>query len=603
MTTAINPSLEAVAAPVLAQSESAQEKQARNLYILFEGFRESFSKLSDREDATECLQVFDPFLATLKEKGAQEKTEAMRAWIKTNVVLQQTRILTHVTTIDLTSKGLTELPIEIGQLYNLRSLNLLNNSLVTLPEELLRLKKLSFLTLDQNPLKTVPEALIYAESETIRRNPEIRKVILARPQFGSNPVLNNGARATIARFILSPFLLAQLSKAWKETVSISLFPSLLSQYAQDPFLAALMQEMPLESPAPVRIRALYERVLAGVKREGGFKREHYQQDLCYSPYPTQLPLSLTNMKQRATWSATQRATTLTCFFRGCVIPKLPDGAPKDAAMQISNALKEELEKRKADGVDWSWRTQTSDGRKADPIYIQAENSIRKWMQEDAHRIACSPIEDVSFYFGLAERSVRPVWLLEELSYFPGIKKLDASRLDGLSVIPEHIFNRTMLTELDLSYSGLKTLSPSIARLTNLQSLLLHNTGVRTLPIELNQLTQLTSFSVEWLEAVPEELQNSPIAAIRNNKKIQQARTIPRAIPNAVPEISQSPQAIMAVPAAIDLKQAPAAIPIAVEKQPEEPISLFQQLISCCTSLFQGIYSAFCRLFAFLRIST
>ncbi len=196
--------------------------------------------------------------------------------------------------------------------------------------------------------------------------------------------------------------------------------------------------------------------------------------------------------------------------------------------------------------------------------------------------------------------LKPKWLLGELRHFPGLTRLSAFRFDRLSSIPEEIFKLSALTYLDLSFNTLSSLSSSIGRLTHLQRLDLYDNMLTTLPIELNQLTELTEFFIanNPIEIVPEELQNSPIAVIRNEPLIRAAKTIPR-VPAAI--LEQPPLAVITAPAVAAIEQKPAPA-IAIAK-PEESISLFQQLTSCFSSLLQQIYLLVSRLFAFLRIST
>uniref|UniRef100_UPI0030DDAFE9 leucine-rich repeat domain-containing protein n=1 Tax=Crocosphaera watsonii TaxID=263511 RepID=UPI0030DDAFE9 len=58
--------------------------------------------------------------------------------------------------LDLSFKGLTSIPPEIGQLTNLTSLNLWNNQLSNLPPEIGQLTNLTSLNLWNNQVTNIP---------------------------------------------------------------------------------------------------------------------------------------------------------------------------------------------------------------------------------------------------------------------------------------------------------------------------------------------------------------------------------------------------------------------------------------------------------------
>jgi internalin A len=62
-------------------------------------------------------------------------------------------------TLDLSNRGITELPKEIGQLVNLQELNLSYNKLSTLPEQIGQLVELQHLDLSGNKLTMLPEEI------------------------------------------------------------------------------------------------------------------------------------------------------------------------------------------------------------------------------------------------------------------------------------------------------------------------------------------------------------------------------------------------------------------------------------------------------------
>jgi GTPase SAR1 family protein len=72
------------------------------------------------------------------------------------VILKQAAVREAVTSLDLSNKGLTELPPEIGQLTNLTKLVLRSNQLTALPPEIGQLTKLTTLYLSYNQLTALP---------------------------------------------------------------------------------------------------------------------------------------------------------------------------------------------------------------------------------------------------------------------------------------------------------------------------------------------------------------------------------------------------------------------------------------------------------------
>jgi internalin A len=66
----------------------------------------------------------------------------------------------NTTELDLSNRGLTTLPPEIGQLVNLRSLNLGGNQLSSLPPEIVQLTNLQSLNLYDNQLSSLPPEIV-----------------------------------------------------------------------------------------------------------------------------------------------------------------------------------------------------------------------------------------------------------------------------------------------------------------------------------------------------------------------------------------------------------------------------------------------------------
>ena len=106
-------------------------------------------------------------LLTIIEQAAREGTVELDLSGKgISVLPPEIGQLTSLTHLNLSNSyntknknQLTELPPEIGQLTNLQSINLDNNQLTTLPEAIGQLTNLRSLNFDNNGLTTLPEAI------------------------------------------------------------------------------------------------------------------------------------------------------------------------------------------------------------------------------------------------------------------------------------------------------------------------------------------------------------------------------------------------------------------------------------------------------------
>jgi internalin A len=78
----------------------------------------------------------------------------------TSVPLEAT-LLTNLSSLDLSNNQLTSLPAEIARLTNLTSLNLSNNQLTSLPAEIARLTNLTSLNLSNNQLTSLPAEITW----------------------------------------------------------------------------------------------------------------------------------------------------------------------------------------------------------------------------------------------------------------------------------------------------------------------------------------------------------------------------------------------------------------------------------------------------------
>jgi Leucine-rich repeat (LRR) protein len=93
---------------------------------------------------------------------------------------------------------LTQLPVEMGKLTNLKSLNLCDNQITLLPKELAKLHQLESLSLHNNNLTVLPIAIVKLknlQAISVRGNPLVIRFV--RSQSSSFPSLQGLAGKTI----------------------------------------------------------------------------------------------------------------------------------------------------------------------------------------------------------------------------------------------------------------------------------------------------------------------------------------------------------------------------------------------------------------------
>ncbi len=98
----------------------------------------------------------------LFSESYEQKLKKIITWVrslKINLPLNLDEIK-NITRLDLSFKGISKLPKEIGCLENLKELNLSYNNLKELPKELNQLSNLQSLNLAYNSFSSIPEAVI-----------------------------------------------------------------------------------------------------------------------------------------------------------------------------------------------------------------------------------------------------------------------------------------------------------------------------------------------------------------------------------------------------------------------------------------------------------
>jgi Leucine-rich repeat (LRR) protein len=97
----------------------------------------------------------------LFSKSPEQKLKAIITWVRSLKinVSQNTDDIKNISRLDLSFKGLTKLPEEIGSLESLTELNLSNNNLKQLPKGFRDMKALRSLNLGYNRFTTIPDVI------------------------------------------------------------------------------------------------------------------------------------------------------------------------------------------------------------------------------------------------------------------------------------------------------------------------------------------------------------------------------------------------------------------------------------------------------------
>ncbi len=97
----------------------------------------------------------------LFSKSPEQKLKVIIYWLRglrINVPLDPSEAL-NITKLDLSFRGITQLPEEIGCLVNLKEINLSNNNLTKLPKALTKIVNLELLNLGYNLFTAIPEPI------------------------------------------------------------------------------------------------------------------------------------------------------------------------------------------------------------------------------------------------------------------------------------------------------------------------------------------------------------------------------------------------------------------------------------------------------------
>jgi internalin A len=385
------------------------------------------------------------------------------------------------TELDLSSKGLTELPPQIGQLIQLQSLNLRYNKLPVLPSEIGQLTQLHSLDLRNNQLTVLPSEIgqmTYLQSLDVSYN----KLTALPPEIDQLTQLQSLSLRGNPRTVLSLEL-------WRLT-------HLRSLNLQDNKLTALPPEIGLL----IRLQSLdlSSNQLTALPPEIGQLTQLQSLDLFVNKL-TALPLEIGQLTQLG--SLNLRSNQLTALppeigqltrlqsfnLSSNQLTTLP---PEIGQMTCLQSLNVSYNKLTALPPEIGQLTQLQS--------LDLRNNRLTALPSQIGRLTRLPSLDLSFNDLTA--------LPPEIGRLPQIQSLNAMH-NKLATLPLEIGLLTRLQSLILSENRLTVLPPEIGRLTRLQWLTLSENRLTALPPEIGQLTQLQSLvlSVNRLMALPIEI--------------------------------------------------------------------------------------------------
>jgi len=125
-----------------------------------------FHSVAIARDDKEPAMTRDELLVLIRQAAREKKTELDLSKKGITGLPPEIGLLTHLRTLNLYDNKLTQLPPEIGQLANLQKLHLYHNQLMHLPPQIARLAKLEYLDLGSNQLTRLPPEVGQLENLT-----------------------------------------------------------------------------------------------------------------------------------------------------------------------------------------------------------------------------------------------------------------------------------------------------------------------------------------------------------------------------------------------------------------------------------------------------
>ncbi|KAM3110764.1 leucine-rich repeat domain-containing protein [Phormidesmis sp. 146-33] len=354
---------------------------------------------------------------------------------------------TKQTSLDLSSKGLTELPVELWQLTNLTKLSLSHNQLSAVPKELGQLSNLTGLYLDNNQLSAVPKELGQLSNLT--------ELYLDNNQLSAVPEELEQLSNLTGLYLDNN----QLSAVPKELGQLSNLTALSLSHNQ---LSAVPKELGQLS----NLTGLYldNNQLSAVPKELG-------------QLSNLTELYLDNNQLSAVPEELEQLSNLTGLY---LDNNQLSAVPKELG-QLSNLTALSLSHNQLSAV---------------PKELGQLSNLTKLFLLD-NQLSAVPKElgqlsNLTVLFLLDNQlSAVP----KELGQLSNLTLLDLSR-NQLSAVPKELGQLSNLTKLYLSHNQLSAVPKELGQLSNLTRLILSDNQLSAVPKELGQLSNLTELYLD-----------------------------------------------------------------------------------------------------------
>ncbi|MFN6439842.1 MAG: COR domain-containing protein [Nostoc sp. DedSLP01] len=442
------------------------------------------------------------------------------------------------TMLDLSDKGLTKLPAEIGQLSNLSQLYLNSNQLTTLPPEIGKLSSLTVLALSSNQLKTLPQQIgqlsnlreLDLSSNQLKTLPQqigqlfnltvldlssnqLRVLPQEIVQLSNLNVLKLRSNQPLKTL---PARISQLSNLRELDLSSNQLIMLPAEISQICNLTVLdlnsnqLKTLPAEIGQLSNLRELYlnSNQLTTLPAEIGQLFNLNQLDLKFNQLAA-LPAEIGQLSSlRQLYLPYNELITLPAE-----IGQLSSLSQLDLkSNQLTTLLAEIGQLSNLSHLDLKFNQLTTL-----PTEIgQLSNLSQLDLQFNQLTTLPTEIGQLSNLSQLDLQFNQLAALPAEIGQLSNLSQLDL-QFNQLAALPTEIGQLFNLSQLYLNSNQLKTLPAEIGQLSNLSKLNLSNNQLTTLPAEIGQLTNLSLFELSnnTLETLPPEIISKGLRAILN----------------------------------------------------------------------------------------